>query len=58
MSETSARDEFIDECECGHTRDEHHSFGRACAVEGCPCVQFDWNPTKYPLPQHSIGKPI
>jgi hypothetical protein len=25
-------------CECGHVRDEH---GSACAVDGCPCVQFD-----------------
>lgn len=36
-------DDDIDECVCGHMRDEHKlvGFTRACLVEGCDCFDFE-----------------
>lgn len=35
----------LDECACGHVRDEHYGgdpeMGYGCAVEGCDCFHFD-----------------
>jgi hypothetical protein len=38
------KNQFWDQCTCGHLRDEHKRFGGECQDDDCKCICFDWDP--------------